>query len=258
MSNAENKQNDKPNTTLGRVKTFVTRLKAGIDNFLGVHFYWIMVIALISLFLGLYNYARDKQYTDLGTMGDYWGGMLNPAFGFFTLLLVFHSWRIQRDQANDTREQLALSQLEHDRRQLEDMLIRVFQQVDALHDKRFPCGYMPRVRGTIVYTLAEAINSDKTSNTVILSELAEAMEKGQLPPQVFDVLLELKRLTHHSMDMTTTIIGMTRLPQLKGYWALESISRLEAVRILGLLESKVLDDYHAFLNSEMHRGRGLI
>lgn len=65
-----------------------------------------LVIAVISLMTKYYINADYVDYSELGTpaqfgqLGDYFGGMLNPVFGFLTVILLLTSIKEQRNANN--------------------------------------------------------------------------------------------------------------------------------------------------------------
>ena len=83
----------------------------------------VLVVISLSVFLGVINaYLSEFGYSmptvrgDWGTLGDYVGGLTNPTFSFFALLVLLVSFFLQlreaRRNASSLRKQLSLSRHE--------------------------------------------------------------------------------------------------------------------------------------------------
>lgn len=74
------------------------------------YFLWIVLfcevfvlaaVAFFAIFLQLY-----EKYSDLGTIGDYFGGLLNPVFAFISICAILWTIRLQTKEMAETREEL--------------------------------------------------------------------------------------------------------------------------------------------------------
>jgi uncharacterized membrane protein len=71
--------------------------------------YVLSALGLIGLLIAFYMNASNIDYEDFGTpaqfgqLGDYFGGILNPIFGFITIMLVLHSARLQRQEMKSNK-----------------------------------------------------------------------------------------------------------------------------------------------------------
>lgn len=77
---------------------------------------WLVVflICCVLLVLGFYvfNFYGGKLSSSSeqwGQLGDYFGGILNPIFGFVTVLILIATITIQREQLKASQEELALT-----------------------------------------------------------------------------------------------------------------------------------------------------
>ena len=97
---------------------------------------FIVGLVLLTLAFGLYVYsfgtglANKKE--EWGQFGDYLGGVVNPLFGFLTLLSVVYTLHLQRELLQDSKAQAisamkdSAANLRHVAKQLEQMQIQAF------------------------------------------------------------------------------------------------------------------------------------
>lgn len=64
------------------------------------------VTILLLYILNFYNQQISVEPEKWGAFGDYIGGLLNPIFSFFTLLVAIHVLRLQRKELQETKSAL--------------------------------------------------------------------------------------------------------------------------------------------------------
>lgn len=96
---------------------FLTNYKKKDFVALGLLFLVVSGIAIMSLF---YINAKNVDYPDLGTpaqfgqLGDYFGGLLNPIFGFITIILLLQAAKQKNtdmDRQKNVRDLASLNRL---------------------------------------------------------------------------------------------------------------------------------------------------
>ncbi len=74
---------------------------------------WIGAGGTVALFIAyVWNFHTQEISSDVskwGALGDYFGGLLNPLFGFITLLVALRVLRLQRSELHDTKQALQQS-----------------------------------------------------------------------------------------------------------------------------------------------------
>ena len=77
---------------------------------LSVTIWGMVVIAFLGLSLAWSPFKRFSEsitMSVLGQLGDYFGGLLNPAFGFCTLLVAIRVYLLQKDELKKTQHVLS-------------------------------------------------------------------------------------------------------------------------------------------------------
>lgn len=72
----------------------------------------LVLVIIIYIFLITGPDLQIKINTDLGTVGDFFGGVLNPVFGLLGLFALLATIRIQSQELKNSREELELSREE--------------------------------------------------------------------------------------------------------------------------------------------------
>lgn len=73
----------------------------------------LIPIIAIGSFLTYFGVGPAKTLADWGATGDFFGGILNPAFSFVTIILLLISIRLQLNELSLTRHELKLTRVEH-------------------------------------------------------------------------------------------------------------------------------------------------
>lgn len=110
----------------------------------------LIVLATIALFPVVKDFYFNPpplsgKSTELGQLGDFIGGTLNPIFGFATVCLLLWSVFIQRKELSLTRDELTKSAIaldkqvklatnEYNRKQIDDSLSKLYSIVDELYN----------------------------------------------------------------------------------------------------------------------------
>ena len=71
--------------------------------------YMIGVIVFVAYFV-FFTFFQDARIStdpgDWGTLGDYFGGLLNPVVSLATLMVAYAVWKQQKDELRQTKEAL--------------------------------------------------------------------------------------------------------------------------------------------------------
>lgn len=70
----------------------------------GVYLIGVLVLGVYALFFLRAGISGDPG--DWGTLGDYFGGMMNPVVSFATLVVAYAVWKQQREELQQTKEAL--------------------------------------------------------------------------------------------------------------------------------------------------------
>lgn len=97
----------------------LTKLNS-IQKLLIVIFGMIIVIAIVALFAYMDTFAEGNLWKfgskeDFGVFGDFVGGVLNPLFAFFTVILLVYSIQVQIEELSKSTKALQASQSAHER-----------------------------------------------------------------------------------------------------------------------------------------------
>lgn len=99
------------------------------------------IAVLLGLVLGAYilwfsSQGISTSPSDWGTLGDYFGGLMNPVISFATLLVAYAVWKLQRVELDETKKALKdqAETAERQRREQRffDLLNVYYRTVDAL------------------------------------------------------------------------------------------------------------------------------
>lgn len=73
----------------------------------GIAALMVVVLGVYAAFFAFVHHARvSSDPGDWGTLGDYFGGLLNPVISFATLLVAFAVWKQQKEELTATKEAL--------------------------------------------------------------------------------------------------------------------------------------------------------
>lgn len=79
--------------------------------------WWLLVIAalgtagLACVYWGSWSIHPNVKATELGQLGDFFGGLLNPLVSALTLFVAISVWRLQKDELELTRNEMAQTKL---------------------------------------------------------------------------------------------------------------------------------------------------
>jgi hypothetical protein len=96
----------------------------------------VLVIVILSYVARFYSASFSQRTEDWGTLGDYFGGLMNPVISFATLMVAYAVWKLQKSELHDTqmalKEQAKTAELQRQEQRFFDLL-RVYQTtVDGL------------------------------------------------------------------------------------------------------------------------------
>lgn len=64
------------------------------------------LIAYVAFFAFIHHTGISRDPSDWGSLGDYFGGLLNPVISFATLVVAYAVWKQQREELKETKEAL--------------------------------------------------------------------------------------------------------------------------------------------------------
>lgn len=79
--------------------------------------WWLLVIAALGAavlalaYWGGWSIHPNAKAEELGQLGDFFGGLLNPLVSALTLSVAISVWRLQKDELELTRKELENSRL---------------------------------------------------------------------------------------------------------------------------------------------------
>jgi hypothetical protein len=91
----------------------------------------LLVIVLASYITRFYSTSFSQRTEDWGTLGDYFGGLMNPVISFATLIVAYAVWKQQKIELSETKVALkaqAKTAKANRREQRFFDLLRVYQQ----------------------------------------------------------------------------------------------------------------------------------
>jgi hypothetical protein len=91
----------------------------------------LLVIVLASYITRFYSTSFSQRTEDWGTLGDYFGGLMNPVISFATLIVAYAVWKQQKVELSETKDALEdqAKTAEANRREQRFFdLLRVYQQ----------------------------------------------------------------------------------------------------------------------------------
>lgn len=100
----------------------------------GVYLIGILVLGTYALFFLRAGISGDPG--DWGTLGDYFGGLMNPVVSFATLVVAFAVWKQQKVELHETRkaltDQATSAELNRQEQRFFDLLNIYHRTVDSL------------------------------------------------------------------------------------------------------------------------------
>lgn len=97
----------------------------------------LMVFALGLYFVWFSSAKVSHDSGDWGTLGDYFGGLMNPVISFATLLVAYAVWKQQREELRQTKEaieeQAITAELQRKEQRFFDCLTAYQRLVDSQH-----------------------------------------------------------------------------------------------------------------------------
>lgn len=99
--------------------------------------WWLLLLAvagaaaLALVYVGIWSFPIHKSGGELGQMGDFFGGLLNPLVSLLTLFVAISVWQLQKKEVEETRkaleEQAKTAELQRQEQRFFDLL-NVYQQ----------------------------------------------------------------------------------------------------------------------------------
>lgn len=72
----------------------------------GVYVTGCLVLLVYAIAMFGFGNGISKEPSDWGTLGDYFGGLMNPVISFATLMVAYAVWKQQREELKATKEAL--------------------------------------------------------------------------------------------------------------------------------------------------------
>jgi len=202
----------------------------------------VALIAYVGFFAFIQHARLSSDPGDWGTLGDYFGGLLNPVISFATLVVAYAVWKQQREELKATKEALEEQAKTAEQQRQEQRffdLLRVYTQTldsytcdagngrnhrgkEAVRDALFNAPDFLRM--TLRHGFGQIVNGDKLTPEFVASHW-----KRNSHLKHFNVYL---RVVYRLLEEAEPLLGM----QHQRYVSLfQSQLSDDEVRMIGLL-----------------------
>ena|GEM_PF-3691179 len=197
-----------------------------------------IILAIVSLALaimiGFYLNGPNTAEDDLGgpaqfgQFGDYIGGLLNPVFGFLTVLLLIGT-------SMHSRRELDVSRQEYNRKQLEDAIRKACDNHLYILNTPVRHGFTFSISEVQSKSIKEYMENHAAFSIHLMQALALNWRNGQKPHDehfLFEKLdSNVKRLT----QLVSDLLKLTHVDSLKSFWIAEAKDRIDDCWLIGVL-----------------------
>jgi Putative phage abortive infection protein len=146
-----------------------------------------VVGAVVLVFYALYFWGTgiSGDPSDWGTLGDYFGGLMNPVVSFATLIVAYAVWKQQRDELRDTKkaleDQAKTAEQQRQEQRFFDLLHVYYRTVESLRiEMRFGGIHAYQGKEAIQRWLAESAKELGDLNQNFGDYTGSDFEKGVL------------------------------------------------------------------------------
>ena len=175
---------------------------------LAVLFVFILVVCYLIAPGTIHNELGGPE--QFGQFGDYIGGLLNAAFGFLTVFLLLVANKMEKKISD-------LSQMDYDRKQIEDALRFAYEQLEELVHNRIPVR-VPIIGGLDYFTIKDAMDAIEQDGRDHMHELSDMREACTLPAQWNNHIGRTEGLMIQIVALTTDFVALSNKDSLKEFW----------------------------------------
>ncbi len=183
--------------------------------------------------------------TQFGQFGDYIGGVLNPIFGFLTVLLLIGT-------AQHSRKELNLARQEYNRRQIEDSLKPAISDIDEVLAMKQEQPYVSKIDGQRFYDLASLIGKDLILGSAACEEFSQRYRAGTLENPYFVTTVNyISGQADWVVELTVETIKRTEVDALKVQLYGKAIKISANVERLGGISKSKLTEWEKRLKNAL-------
>lgn len=154
----------------------------------------------------------------LGQLGDFLGGVLNPAFGFLTVTLLIFTSFIQRKELHNSEKLVQSSASEARRTQAEDALAALFMEQEAIFRRELHNPFSDG-EGYSTRTLHEALIKDMARKNKLLSNYIRTHNRTEdFPRDLSQRLLLLASNARLASRLSAEIIKLSDSIVTQEFW----------------------------------------
>ncbi|MDO9032705.1 MAG: hypothetical protein Q7V09_19935 [Hydrogenophaga sp.] len=194
--------NEKVDDQEGALERLLKQLIPGIAGLL------VMVLGFYFLWFSSAKVSHDSG--DWGTLGDYFGGLMNPVISFATLLVAYAVWKQQRKELRQTKEALEDQAQTAEWQRKEQRFFDCLTVYQRLVDAQISTGTVgsrstaEQGREALFVRAKIAINTGEVQQ---LTSPAISRSIGHTPAPPIPTLVELRRTLPHELRKR---IGLTK------------------------------------------------
>jgi uncharacterized membrane protein len=162
----------------------------------------LLFVGLIALYITYFFIPeigfKNIQY--LGQTGDFFGGILNPIFGFFSFMALLYTIKIQLQALEHTRDQLEKSVAHQDA--MENAAVKQRELAINIENYKFIRDALERENAKIDQLINELLNEPKINfeSKISLSEIIGIATKHFMPKNKEDIELMEKQSPRQAFD----------------------------------------------------------
>lgn len=154
----------------------------------------------------------------LGQLGDFFGGLLNPVFGFLTVALLIYTSTLQRREFNNSEKALQSTANEARRKQAEDAIAALFVEQESIFRRELYAPFCDG-EGYSTRTLYEAHIKDMAREHRLLANYIQSdAEQAGFPRDLNQVVLQLAANIRMAAKLTAEIIKLSESEVAQGFW----------------------------------------
>ncbi len=138
----------------------------------------IIASVVIVVLFAIYNYITSNARTELGPMGDYFGGILNPVFSFLSLVLLIFTLKQNEKELGNSRKELEASTK------------ALKQQAESMEFQRFESAFFNLLafHNQLLEKITDSKNNDSSPPKSYLKRAHELAQKKDSGSRQFNSL----------------------------------------------------------------------
>lgn len=170
-----------------------------------------LLVAVMGAYLVWFSSAKVSHDSgDWGTLGDYFGGLMNPVISFATLLVAYAVWKQQREELRQTKEALEEQAATADLQRKEQRFFDCLTVYQRLVDAQISTEHIGSQIVTEQGREALFVRARAALGTWVVKQLtspAISRSIGHQPAALVPTLSELRRMVPHELRKQ---IGLTK------------------------------------------------